>query len=32
MYMYTKNKKANRLYVFENALAINRVAKSSITS
>ena len=27
MYMYTKNKKANRLYVFENALAINRVAK-----
>ncbi|HET6252424.1 MAG TPA: OstA-like protein [Puia sp.] len=28
MYMYTKNKKANRLYVFENALAINRVARS----
>ena len=28
MYMYTKNKKANRLYVFENALAINRAAKS----
>ncbi len=28
MYVYTKNKKANRLYVFENALAINRVAKS----
>ncbi|HEV3411862.1 MAG TPA: OstA-like protein [Puia sp.] len=28
MYMYTKNKKANRLYVFENALAVNRVAKS----
>ena len=28
MYMYTKNKKANRLYVFENALAINRVSRS----
>ena len=28
MYMYTKNKKADRLYVFENALAINRVAKA----
>jgi lipopolysaccharide export system protein LptA len=28
MYMYTKNKKANRLYVFENALAINRLARS----
>jgi lipopolysaccharide export system protein LptA len=28
MYMYTKNKKADRLYVFENALAINRVARS----
>jgi lipopolysaccharide export system protein LptA len=28
MYMYTKNKKADRLYVFENALAVNRVAKS----
>jgi lipopolysaccharide export system protein LptA len=28
MYMYTKNKKADRLYVFENALAINRAAKS----
>jgi lipopolysaccharide export system protein LptA len=28
MYMYTKNKKANRLYVFENALAVNRVARS----
>ncbi|HTR29031.1 MAG TPA: hypothetical protein VMH27_07160, partial [Puia sp.] len=28
MYVYTKNKKANRLYVFENALAINRVARS----
>jgi lipopolysaccharide export system protein LptA len=28
MYMYTKNKKANRLYVFENALAINRAAKT----
>ncbi len=27
MYVYTKNKKANRLYVFENALAVNRVAK-----
>ncbi|HVV02972.1 MAG TPA: OstA-like protein [Puia sp.] len=27
MYVYTKNKKANRLYVFENALAINKVAK-----
>jgi hypothetical protein len=26
--MYTKNKKADRLYVFENALAVNRVAKS----
>jgi len=25
MYVYTKNKKANRLYVFENALAINKV-------
>jgi lipopolysaccharide export system protein LptA len=28
MYMYTKNKKAERLYVFENALTINRVARS----
>ena len=28
MYVYTKNKKANRLYVFENALAINRVGKN----
>jgi len=28
MYMYTKNKKAERLYVFENALAINRVART----
>jgi lipopolysaccharide export system protein LptA len=28
MYMYTKNKKADRLYVFENALAINRVART----
>jgi lipopolysaccharide export system protein LptA len=28
MYMYTKNKKADRLYVFENGLAINRVAKA----
>ena len=27
MYVYTKNKKAQRLYVFENALAINKVAK-----
>jgi len=27
MYVYTKNKKANRLYVFENALAINKVGK-----
>ena len=27
MYVYTKNKKANRLYVFENGLAINKVAK-----
>ncbi|GGA96439.1 OstA-like protein [Puia dinghuensis] len=27
MYVYTKNKKAQRLYVFENALAINRVGK-----
>jgi len=25
MYVYTKNKKANRLYVFENGLAINKV-------
>lgn len=25
MYVYTKNKKANRLYVFENAIAINKV-------
>ena len=30
MYMYTKNKKADRLYVFENALAINRVAKNAL--
>jgi lipopolysaccharide export system protein LptA len=28
MYMYTKNKKAERLYVFENALTINRVART----
>jgi lipopolysaccharide export system protein LptA len=28
MYMYTKNKKAERLYVFENGLAINRVART----
>jgi lipopolysaccharide export system protein LptA len=28
MYMYTKNKKADRLYVFENGLTINRVAKN----
>jgi lipopolysaccharide export system protein LptA len=28
MYMYTKNKKADRLYVFENALTINKVAKN----
>ena len=28
MYVYTKNKKANRLYVFENALAINKVGKN----
>jgi lipopolysaccharide export system protein LptA len=27
MYVYTKNKKANRLYVFENALAINKVGR-----
>jgi len=27
MYVYTKNKKANRLYVFENGLAINKVAR-----
>ena len=27
MYVYTKNKKPNRLYVFENALAINKVAR-----
>jgi len=26
MFVYTKNKKANRLYVFENALAINKEA------
>ena len=28
MYVYTKNKKADRLYVFENALTISRVAKN----
>jgi lipopolysaccharide export system protein LptA len=28
MYVYTKNKKASRLYVFENALSISKVAKS----
>ncbi|HXB07882.1 MAG TPA: OstA-like protein, partial [Puia sp.] len=27
MYVYTKNKKAQRLYVFENALAINKVGR-----
>jgi lipopolysaccharide export system protein LptA len=27
MYVYTKNKKAERLYVFENALAVNKVAR-----
>ncbi|HVU54241.1 MAG TPA: OstA-like protein [Puia sp.] len=27
MYVYTKNKKANRMYVFENGLAINKVAR-----
>jgi len=27
MYVYTKNKKAYRLYVFENGLAVNRVGK-----
>jgi len=27
MYVYTKNKKANRLYVFENALAVNKIGK-----
>jgi lipopolysaccharide export system protein LptA len=27
MYVYTKNKKANRLYVFENALAVNKVGR-----
>ena len=26
MFVYTKNKKANRLYVFENALTINKIA------
>ena len=28
MFVYTKNKKANRLYVFENALAINKEASN----
>lgn len=28
MYVYTKNKKATRLYVFENALAVNKVGKN----
>ncbi|HMH23994.1 MAG TPA: OstA-like protein [Puia sp.] len=28
MFVYTKNKKADRLYVFENALAINKVGKN----
>jgi len=28
MYVYTKNKKADRLYVFESALAINKVARN----
>ena len=28
MYVFTKNKKATRLYVFENALAINKVGKN----
>lgn len=28
MYVYTRNKKAERLYVFENALAINKVARN----
>jgi lipopolysaccharide export system protein LptA len=27
MYVYTKNKRANRLYVFENALAVNKVGR-----
>jgi lipopolysaccharide export system protein LptA len=27
MYVYTKNKKANRLYVFENGLAVNKIGK-----
>jgi hypothetical protein len=27
MYVYTKNKKAQRLYVFENALAVNKVGR-----
>jgi lipopolysaccharide export system protein LptA len=27
MYIYTKNKKANRLYVFENGLAVNKIGK-----
>ncbi|HVS97899.1 MAG TPA: hypothetical protein VHE54_15495, partial [Puia sp.] len=28
MYVYTKNKKAERLYVFENALAVNKVSRN----
>jgi len=28
MYVYTKNKKAQRLYVFENALAINKMTRT----
>lgn len=28
MFVYTKNKKARRLYVFENALSINKVARN----
>lgn len=28
MYVYTKNKKAQRLYVFENGLAINKIGKN----
>jgi hypothetical protein len=28
MFVYTKNKKADRLYVFENALSINKVGKN----
>jgi lipopolysaccharide export system protein LptA len=28
MFIYTKNKKANRMYVFENALSINKVGRN----